>query len=109
MSMPEYSIPPKFQSDGCTMSGALKKLLGGNRYIMFCREHDFLRRHKVVHPIKANAILARRIASEHFIGFLRAPLYFIATTVSMPWYNHTRELPEAWYPYARHYDKRWSL
>lgn len=97
------SVPPDMVSDGCTMSKVLKKLLGGERYVEYCREHDFLRRYAIVNPIKANWILAKRIWKHGLIGKLRSPLYFLATTITYPFYRHTKPLPTQWEIYADHY------
>ena len=97
------NVPPDMQSDGCTMCKLCGSLLGADRYVEYCREHDFLRRYAIVHWLKANWILAKRIASHGLIGKIRAPLYFIATTVSYPFYSHTQRLPVKWNKYADSY------
>lgn len=103
------NVPSDFQSDGCTMPAWLSWLLGGKRYRPFCREHDFLRRHDVVHWLEANWILAYRLWQHGLIGKLRAPLYFLATTVTYPFYSKTEALPTRWDGHALHYEQgRWK-
>lgn len=97
------AVPQNFISDGCTFPGILKILkgpLGAKHYHEYCREHDFLRRHGVIHWFKANKLLGKRIASTHFVGKLRAPFYVLFTTISYPWYKETQPLPKEWQPYA---------
>ena len=108
--MKNTNIPPdlgfnihSFHSDGCTMCGVCKKLLGGDRYEEACREHDFLRRFGIIHWFKANLLLSKRIFSHGLIGKIRAPLYLIATTITYSLYKETQDLPEEWEEYAEHY------
>lgn len=96
-------VPSDMPSDGCTMCGLCRKLLGAERYESFCREHDFLRRYDVIHWFKSNYILAYRVFGHGLIGKLRAPLYLIGTTITYPWYRETKKLPKEWEQHANHY------
>ena len=104
--MININVPTEFKSDGCTFPGILKilsKPLGADRYREYCREHDFLRRHDVIHWFKANWLLARRIAATHPAGWVRAPFYLIFTTISYPFYDNTTEIPSKWLEYYQYY------
>lgn len=94
------SAPPEMESDGCTMCKLCGKLLGAERYRPVCKEHDFLRRYAVVSVLRANYILGYRLWQHGLIGKLRAPLYFLATTITWPFYRETENLPAAWEQYA---------
>ena len=79
-------IPQDFKHDGCTMPKWLGKLLGAERYVEHCDEHDFLTRYSVTGTIRANLILAYRIRQTHAAGIFRQIAYFLATTAYIPWY-----------------------
>jgi len=100
------TIPRDMRSDGCTFPGPLqifKGIMGASRYIQYCREHDFLRRYEIINWFKANLLLGRRIAGDGWEGKLRAPFYFLFTTVSYPLYSNTKRLPPEWKKYANIY------
>lgn len=107
--MVPVTLPSGFRSDGCTIpADFLRGIMGADEYRIYCVEHDFLRRHEVVHWFRANLILAQRIASKGFAGILRAPFYLIFTTVSYPWYSRTVPLPSGWEPSAKVYQDAYS-
>lgn len=104
--MIDINIPPDLESDGCTFPGILKIFRGvmnANRNKEYCREHDFLRRYRIINPIQANWLLFRRVWSSSWVGKLQAPFYFFFTTVSYPLYSGISQLPSEWIEYAERY------
>jgi len=100
------NIPDNFPSDGCSFRRFKKigRWMGSHRYVEYCREHDFLRRYRVVHFLKADGLLAVRIFSDGWPGKLRAPFYFLAVVVTYPWARkYHKPLPPEYEPYADYY------
>ena len=104
--MIEPYLPPDFSSDECTFPSVLKhfkKTMGANRYEIYCREHDLLRRYNIIPWYKANWLLAKRVATDGIAGKLRAPVYFFFTTVAYPVMHKTQIIPARWQKYAEYY------
>lgn len=101
MAFDGWTIPPGFKSDGCTFPGPLKYLRGimkADDMKEACILHDFLRRHKIVSWIKADATL---FCNLRFLGLdpIRSALYFIFVVISHPLNSGSSTMPPDWEKY----------